>query len=239
MQNGAVVLIAARGGSKGIPRKNLISFCGKPLLVWSIEAALNAKLVESVWVTSDDDEILSVAERHGAKPIRRPIEFASDTATSEAAWIHALDFWGSKGIEPDVVVAMQATSPLRESSDVDHAIETFRRDKLDSAISGAKIGDFYIWKKTVEGVWDSLNYDYRNRKRRQDFSVQMVENGSMYLFKPKLLKETGNRLGGKIGICEMEFWKSFEIDDSESLKLCEVLMQSYLLNKGDSKHDAT
>lgn len=235
MQNGAVALIAARGGSKGIPRKNLISFCGKPLLVWSIESAMGAKLIESVWVTSDDDEILAVAERHGAKGIRRPSEFASDTATSEVAWLHALDFLRTKGIEPDVVVAIQPTSPLRECSDVDRAVETFRAEKFDSAISGAKIGDFYIWKKTAEGVWDSLNYDYRNRKRRQDFSVQMVENGSMYLFTPELLRNTGNRLGGKIGICEMEFWKSFEIDDRESLRLCEVLMQSYLLNGGGTE----
>lgn len=95
--------------------------------------------------------------------------------------------------------------------------------------SCAVLKDFFIWKKLPNSNFISLNYDYRNRKRHQEIFQQYVKNGSFYLFKPEILRKTNNRLGGKIGITKMDFWKTFEIDSLEDLEMCEVLMKHYLL----------
>lgn len=229
----AVALIAARGGSKGIPGKNLVDFCGRPLLAWSVEQAAAAEGVDGVWVTSDSAEILACAVEHGARAIRRPPELATDTASSEDAWLHALDELERTAGPVDVVVALQATSPLREPSDVARGLAAFREESCDSLFSAAPIGDFFVWTRR-DGVLDSLNYDWRSRVPRQDVQEQYVENGSFYVFTPRLLRDTGNRLGGRIGMALMEFWKSFEIDSPDDLQLCEALMQRFLLNPARS-----
>jgi CMP-N,N'-diacetyllegionaminic acid synthase len=224
-----VAVIPARGGSKGIPKKNLLDLCGKPLIAWSIEQALGAELIDEVYVTSDSDEILEVAKKYGAKTIKRPVEISGDNATSESAWIHALDTLKAEGKEVSHIVCMQATSPVRHSHDLDQAIAKVKDEKLDSLFSVANIGDFFIWRK-IGGNYESINYDYKNRKRRQDFGEQLLENGSFYVSTPKLLKESNNRLGGKIGVHEMPLWKSFEIDEIENVKFIKMIMENYLLN---------
>jgi N-acylneuraminate cytidylyltransferase len=223
-----VAIIPARGGSKGIPKKNLIDICGKPLMAWSIEQAVGADSIDETYVSSDSDEILSVAKSFGAGVIKRPDEIAGSTASSESAWIHALEQLEAQGKKIEYVVMMQATSPIRHSSDLNQAVKKMRDENLDSLFSAANIGDFFIWKK--EGAnYQSINYDYQNRKRRQDFGEQILENGSFYICKPELLKQTKNRLSGKIGIFEMPFWKSFEIDEPENIKFVSMVMKNYLL----------
>ena len=226
-----VAIIPARGGSKGIPRKNVKDFCGKPLLAWSILQAKRSAAIDSVWVTSDDDEILAEAEKWGGKAIRRPAELSGDKATSESAWIHAMDTIEAASGPFEAVVAMQCTSPLRETKDIDNGLRIFGEQGLDSMFAGALIGDFYIWQRDKAGALQSLNYDWTSRKRRQDFSDQYVENGSFYIFKPGLLRSTNNRLGGKMGVAPMEFWKSFELDTLENWKMCEILMRGFGLDK--------
>lgn len=226
-----VAIIPARGGSKGIPKKNLLDLCGKPLIGWSIEQAVNAELIDEVYVTSDSQEILTVGESFGAKSIKRPEEISGDNATSESAWLHALDQIETGGKKVEYVVLMQATSPIRHSFDLDKAITKMKEENLDSLFSVANIGDFFIWRKIAD-QYESINYDYKNRKRRQDFGEQLLENGSFYVCKPSLLRETNNRLGGKIGVHEMPLWKSFEIDEIENVKFIKMLMENYLL-KGD------
>lgn len=225
-----VAIILARGGSKGIPNKNIIDFCGKPLLAWSIEQAKQVKEISSVWVSSDSETILNMARTHGANTINRPQELSGDTVTSELAWMHAVAEIEKKGQHVDLVIALQATSPLREASDMEKALQNFKTNQFDSMFSCAELKDFLIWESSAEG-YRSTNYDYRNRKRRQEFNKQYVENGSFYIFKPEVLKNYNNRFGAKIGIATMEFWKTFEIDDLEDLRMCEVLMKHYLLNK--------
>jgi len=224
-------IIPARGGSKGIPRKNLKDFCGKPLLAWSILQAKKAAGIAAVWVTSDDAEILAEAEKWGAKAILRPPELSGDKATSESAWLHAIDTIEAATGPCDGVAGLQCTSPLRETRDLENGVRIFGEEALDSMFSGALIGDFYIWQKSRAGSLESFNYDWTNRKRRQDFAEQYVENGSFYIFKPGLLRTTNNRLGGKIGIAPMEFWKSFELDTLENWKMCEYLMKGFGLDR--------
>jgi len=221
-------IIPARGGSKGIFKKNVIDFCGKPLLAWTIDQCLSADKVSDVWVSSDDDEILQVAEKYGAKVIKRPNEISVDTATSESAWLHAIDYIQSKGEEVDIVLGPQPTSPLREVFDIDNAITKFTEGNYDSMFSASMADDFFFWEESSKGIV-SINYDYRNRKRRQEIKEQIIENGSFYLFKKEVIQNNDNRIGGKIGYSKMDFWKMFEIDSLSDLRMCSVLMKEFLL----------
>lgn len=219
------VIIPARGGSKGIPRKNLIDFAGRPLLYWSVAQALGSDQVDDVYVTSDSDEILQSAEQWGAIGIRRPADISGDTASSESALRHAID---AIGAPLELVVFLQATSPLRRATDIDGAITHFRNSQADSLFSGARLEDFIVWHREATDL-RCLNYDWRARKRRQERGgMTYVENGSIYVFKPELLRDTNNRLGGRIEIFEMDLWQSFEIDDLEQAELCEILFRHYL-----------
>jgi len=218
-------IILARGGSKRIPRKNVIEFCGKPLIAWSIEHATFSKKVDATYVSTEDDEIAKIAEEYGAKVIRRPKKFAEDFSSSEDALKHAISEIG-KTDKIEYVVFLQPTSPLREKYDIDGAIDTIKAQDADSLFSGAEIGDFLIWGINEHGI-KSINYDYKHRKRSQEFDKQFVENGSIYVFKPDILNQN-NRLGGKIAIYKMKFWQTFEIDNFEDIKLCKILFENYL-----------
>ena len=225
-----VAIIPARGGSKGIPRKNLVDVCGKPLIAWSILQARNAQHIDSVWVTSDDDEVLDVAESFGAIPIRRPSEISGDQASSESAWLHALDAIEAQGISIDLVVAMQATSPVRESDDLDGGLQALRGQGYDSLLSVAEVEDFFTWRLDDLGSAKSVNYDYRDRKRRQQIDKRYLENGSFYVFRPQQLRAENNRLGGRIGLFVMARHKMFQIDNPEDIELCAAIMRGFGLD---------
>jgi len=224
-------IILARGGSKGIPSKNIIDFCGKPLLAWTIEQCLQANTVNSVWVSSDDEQILNIAKKYGAQLIKRPDNISDDKASSESGWLHAIDYLETNGIKTDLILAPQVTSPLRMSSDIERAIDKFIIEDLDSLFSASMADDLYFWEKNTEGVLNSVNYDFNNRKRRQDFHEQIIENGSFYLFKQSILRSENNRFGGKIGCVKMAFWQMFEIDNTEDLRMCSALMKEFLMDK--------
>jgi YrbI family 3-deoxy-D-manno-octulosonate 8-phosphate phosphatase len=222
-----IAIIPARGGSKGIPRKNLLNFCGKPLLAWSIEQARGSKGIDEVYVTSDDDEILATAVRFGARPIKRPAEFASDTASSEEALLHALDEIEAAGAKVGYVVFLQATSPLREASDIDAALAHIAKMGADSLFSTSPLVDHLIWQANGTKL-EALNYNPLQRGRRQDRKPLILENGSFYIFKPAVLHRTKNRLTADPATFEMPFWKSFEIDGPEDVALCEFLFRQHL-----------
>jgi CMP-N,N'-diacetyllegionaminic acid synthase len=223
-------IIPARAGSKGIPAKNLVPVCGQPLVAWSIRQALAADGVDSVWVSSDGDDILEVAEQHGARPIRRPPEIAGDTATSESAWLHAVDAIEAQGVTVDRIVGMQATSPIREPRDIAEALRQVECDTLDSLLTVVEVEDFFMWRAGETGP-ESVNYDYRTRKRRQAIEKRYLENGSFYVFPPRLLREENNRLGGRIGMHVMERHKMFQIDNAGDVALCEAIMRGYGLDR--------
>lgn len=225
-----ITIIPARGGSKGIPHKNIIDFVGKPLLSWSIKAAKKSKYVSGVFISTDDDNIAKVATRYGAKVIKRPAKFAQDTSTSEAALKHALSEIEKTGKRIDYVVFLQATSPLRETADINGAIEKIIKEKADSLLSVARLDAYFLWEEK-KNKYISLNYNYKKRKRRQNYKgVLFNENGSIYIFKPEVLKRYNNRLGGKITIFEMDLWKSFQIDTIDELNLCQDVFKSKKLS---------
>ena len=222
-----VAIIPARGGSKGIPKKNLIDFCGKPLLAWSIIQAQNTPQIKKIYVSSDSDVILECAEKYDAVGIKRPDDIAGDTAPSESAIAHACEQIGNLA---ETIVFLQPTSPLRKPDDITKAIEVFDAGNYDSLFSACELHDFLIWEKANEGELKSFNYNYQNRTRRQDRSSQYVENGSIYIFKKNVIDKYNNRLGGKIGMFLMDFFQSFEIDNEDDVDLLMMIFKSKLLN---------
>ena len=226
-----VCIIPARGDSKEIVDKNIIDFCGKPLLAWSIEQALSSSYIKSIYVSSDSNQILSISERYGARSIKRPKEIARDESTSEEALIHAITQIEKNTNERiDFVVFLQGTSPLRDSSDIDSAIDIFIKDNLDSLFSVCDLKDLMVWRN-IDNELESINYDYKKRQRRQDIQKQYGENGSIYIFKPEIIKKYLNRIGGKIGMYIMDSWKIHEIDNNEDIGICEYFMNMKNLNK--------
>jgi len=222
-------IILARGGSKGIPKKNIINFCGKPLISWTIENCFNAG-INSVWVSSDSEEILEISKNSGAQVLKRPNELSNDNSTSEEGWLHAINHIESfQNSKIDFVFAPQVTSPLREASDITNAIKIIDEQKLDSLFSSSVVEDLFFWEKDSSGKLESVNYDWKNRKRRQDISEKFIENGSFYFFKSEILKNNNNRFGGNIGLVKMEFWKMFEIDNKQDFRMCSALMKEFLL----------
>lgn len=226
ISNNCVAIIPARGGSKSIPKKNIMDFCGKPLIAWTIEQALGSKSVSDVYVTTDDKDIGNISSEYGAKVIWRPPHLATDAAPSEAALLHAIAKI-EKDRSIDIAVFLQATSPVRESKDIDNAIEKLFSKNADSLFSCTKIEDYFIWEE-YGGRYISISYDYRARRPRQTIKVRYLENGSIYLFKSELIKKRRNRLGGRIAIYEMPFWKSFQIDDEDDAELCAYCMRKLL-----------
>lgn len=211
-----VAVIPARGGSKRIPRKNLQLFRGKPLLVHSIEDALAARRVHRTIVSTDDEEIGAVSRSAGAEVIVRPAALATDTASSEEALLHVLDQIRSRGErEPDLMVFLQCTSPAREPSDIDAALHVLESTGADSLLSATRFNK-YIWR-VENGAAAPINYDFRHRWREQDFPEQFMENGSIYVFRTRILRTERNRLGGRIAIYEMKSEHSFQIDEPHDL----------------------
>ena len=226
MARKTLAVIAARGGSKGIPHKNLLDLCGKPLIAWTVEQARAARGVDVVGVSSDSDNILAAAEAAGAVGVRRPDNISGDLASSESAWLHALDATEARMGRFERVVALQATSPIREPGDIESALATFDHDHLDSLLSVCEVEDYFNWRIGASGP-EPINYDYRNRRMRQQIEKRYLENGSFYVLIPSLLREQNNRLGGKIGFHVMERHKMFQIDRPEDVKLCAAIMRSY------------
>jgi N-acylneuraminate cytidylyltransferase len=218
-----IAIIPARGGSKGIPRKNLKFIDDEPLIAYSILDAKESELVDKIFVSTDDLEISEVAQQYGAKIIIRPLELANDTASSESALLHALVEIENQGITPEIIVFLQCTSPIRTSQDIDQAIIQFKAENADSLLSVSPSYRF-LWEN-IDTIGKSINYDYRSRPRRQEMKPQYVENGSIYIFKPWVLKELNNRLGGKISLFLMKEEASIDIDSLIDFKIAEFFLK--------------
>ena len=221
-----IAIIPARGGSKGVPRKNLKLIDNKPLIAHSILDAKEAKLVDQIYVSTDDPEILEVSEKYGAKTINRPLALANDTASSESALIHALNEIETQGLKLEIIVFLQCTSPIRTGQDIDQAITQFKIESADSLLSVSPFHRF-LWEE-VNGSGKAINYDYHLRPRRQDMKPQYVENGSIYIFKPWVLREFNNRLGGKIVLFKMSEKANIDIDS-----LIDFKVASFFIKGGD------
>jgi CMP-N,N'-diacetyllegionaminic acid synthase len=220
----AIAIIPARGGSARVPGKNLLPIAGRPLLSHTIEHALASTHVGDVLVSTDDDEIAALAEAEGAQVVRRPDRLSADDSPSEEALLHALDVRVRAGEDPDLVVFLQATSPARRPGDIDRAIDLLTAQEADSLFSACK-EIVHTWA-IEDGELRSISYDWRSRARTQDMQPRWRENGSIYVFRPWVLREERNRLGGKIALYEMGFWSSFDLDDADDVELLDWIISS-------------
>ena len=209
-----ISLILARGGSKGIKRKNLIDLKGKPLLSHVVEIAKKSN-VDEVWVSTEDEEIASVALTYGASVIRRPLELAGDTSTSEEALIHF-----TENIDYDIMVFIQATSPMVTCEDINKGIAMMKSGRYDSIFSVTEEHWIPRWTEDLQPV----NWDPQNRPRRQDKEKTYIENGAFYITSREFLKKNNNRYGGTLGVVKMPLARSFQIDSLEDLRLIEKLL---------------
>ena len=221
-----VAIIPARGGSKGLPSKNIFPVLSKPLIQWTFEQSAATENIDYTFVSTDDNQIIKLADNCGIKTIIRPENLCKDDSTSESALQHAIEHIKSEHhILPDIIVFLQATSPLRLHNDIDNALSLFDTKDADSLFSATELSDLMLWKKENES-WRSINFDYQNRLRRQDMPKNYIENGSIYIFKPETLNNHNNRLGGKIIAYEMQFWQTWEIDTIHEIDLIEFIWKN-------------
>lgn len=222
-----IAFIPVRGGSKSIPLKNIKPFCGKPLVCWNIEALEKCNEVDEVVVATDSEEIWNTVAEQGYKKTvlyRRTAENACDTATTESVMLEYINY--AHLSSDDIFMLVQATSPLTEAKHFSEALQMYMNGKYDSIITCVRNYRFF-WNE--DGT--SLNYDYMNRPRRQNFSGMLMENGAFYINTVKNILQSGNRLSGKIGIYEMPEYTATEIDEPDDWIILENLMRKYVLNK--------
>ena len=219
-----ISIIPARGGSKGIPKKNIKPFLDQPLITHSINYSKMSKRIIDTYVTTDDQKIMEISEEAGAKIIKRPQNISGDTATTESAIKHVLS---SIKIIPDIIILLQPTSPFRPTNSLDKAINHFIENEYDSLLSISPTHNF-MWniKKDIA----IPKYDFINRPRRQDLlkeNINYIENGSLYIFTNNHFNNTNNRLGGKIGYIIFEEKYSKEIDTELDFTILEQINKRF------------
>ena len=219
-----LALIPARGGSKGVPRKNIKLLAGKPLIGWTIRAAKMAKYIDRIVVSTDDEEIASVAKELGAEvPFMRPAKLASDQAPGIAPVLHAIKHLSKF----DWLLLLQPTSPLRTHYDIEAIWEFCQSRGADSAVSVTEVQDhpYWVYKKTKLGCIEPLVPTQPNIKRRQDLPDAFKLNGAMYLAKVTWLLEYGSLIGPETLGFVMPFDRSVDLDTPADWCRAEYLIE--------------
>lgn len=215
-----VAIIPARGGSKGIPKKNLKKIGGLTLVERAVKSALSSRLIESVYVTTDSDEIASNAASAGAKVIMRPRELATDESSSESALLHAVE--SEEQIrKAEVILFLQCTSPFIFADDMDNAVKTVLNKEADSVFSGIPDNAFR-WILGEQGL-KPLGHDQNSRRRRQELDSTFLETGAFYAFTPSGLVNSGSRFHGKVAVIEVSSAWSVDIDTVEDFSRARAL----------------
>jgi len=225
-----IAIIPARGGSKGLPGKNIRTLCGKPLIAWSVEAGLASRYIDEVMVTTDSEEIALIAREFGASvPFLRPAELANDTASSIAVIRHVIEYYEKNMREYfDYTVLLEPTSPLRETVDIDNAIEKLLNSSEARAIVGickteSQNPAFLIKKKLDEFLVGYEDPDMKVLRRQEIGDVYFFE-GSVYASETSTLLEKSTFYHDKTIGYEFPKWKSIEIDDLDDFIMAEALM---------------
>ncbi len=213
-----VAIVPLRGGSKGIPGKNIKQIAGKPLFAWSIEAALKSEIPDKIVVSTDSPKIGKCVKElfPEVDVLSRPAELASDTASTESVMLHAMEYY-----DFEHMLLVQVTSPMVTEVDFRKAWRKYEEEKLDSLLTAVRSYRF-LWSNDSK----PLNYDPSDRPRRQDFGGALVENGAFYITSKDILENNKCRLGGVIGIYEMDERCSREVDSIEDWIEIEKILAS-------------
>ena len=232
-----LAITPARGGSKGVPRKNIIDLCGKPLVAHTIGQAKACPLIDDYIVNSEDDEIRSVAESWGAKTMSRPEEYSHDQILQEVdlllQWTVERYEEQNPNVHVDVVVLLYPTAPLRDVKSITAAVDLVVNQEYDSALS-VYFDTRYLWRLDKDSATIlPTNYDPNNRMPRQKESWnQWAENKAIYAMKRDVLF-SGGRIGEKCGYVEMEKWRSVDIDEPVDLAMARALYTTMIANEDE------
>ncbi len=221
-----IAFIPLRCGSKSIPFKNIKEFCGKPLVYWNLKAIEESKTIDIVYVATDCKEVVDTIEEFNFKKVKiynRDAKNAQDTSPTEDVMLEFLT--KHKQNEKDLFLLVQATSPITQSYDFDNAINQLKKSKKDSLLTVVNEKRFF-WNK--DGT--ALNYDYKNRPRRQDFEGFFLENGAFYINSVENILKYKNRLSGEIDLYVMHDYTSIEIDEPLDWHIAETYMKDHILN---------
>ena len=214
-------MIPARGGSKGVPRKNIRLLAGKPLVTWTIEQAAQSRYIDRVIVSSEDEEICQVAKQSGAEvPFVRPMELASDTASGVDVLCHAVE---NAGADYDYVVLLQPTSPLRESTDIDAAIECCVSRTAKSVVSVAEATKSPYWMYQVQEGGKLTPFVENAASNRQQLPQSYALNGAVYVLEVAALLESRKILDEQTLGYVMPEERSYDIDTETDFLICEFL----------------
>ncbi|MDX2293717.1 MULTISPECIES: acylneuraminate cytidylyltransferase [Streptomyces] len=217
-----LAVIPARGGSKGVPAKNLAPVAGIPLVGRAVRACLGAVGVTDVVVSTDDHAIAAAARSFGAEAVQRPAAIAGDTATSESAVLHALDaFEATAGRTADVVLLVQCTSPFLTSAEVAEAVARIVDGEADTAFTAAPSHGF-LWKEKADGA-TGVNHDKAHRPRRQDREPEYLETGAVYAMDAAGFRTHGHRFFGRTALVVTDPARVLEIDDPHDLARAKAL----------------
>lgn len=222
-----IVLIPARGGSKGLPEKNIKLLCGKPLIAYSIEAALRSNYITDVFVSTDCQEIKKIAESYGAKvPFLRPNNLATDESLAIDTYLHFVEFYENvKGLKLESLLILLPTAPLRNENHIDEALNLFYTKKADSVVSFAKEHHPISWHKVLDYEFRIIDHDIELKNRQQEF-VTYFPNGSIFIFKTELLKQYKYYSKNSFAyLMDRNF--SIDIDSIDDFEYAEYLISKY------------
>ncbi|MDH4395560.1 MAG: acylneuraminate cytidylyltransferase family protein [Limnobacter sp.] len=222
-----LAVITARGGSKGLPRKNVLPAAGKPLIVWTVEAAFASTVINRVILSSDDDEIMEVAAAAGCDiPFRRPTDLASDKASSMDVVFHALQELPGY----DFVVLLQPTSPLRTAEDIDEAFHLMQAHNAPACVSVTEVeqSPYWMYKLTDDDRLTGLLEPLSGVSRRQDLPSVYTLNGAIYIANVEWLLKSGSFIGPETVAYKMPKSRSIDIDDDiDFRRFCQKVESSH------------
>lgn len=214
-------VIPARGGSKGVPRKNLRPIGGESIVSRAVRTVLAVDSIDAVVVSTDDYEIADNARAAGAEVIERPLELAGDEASSESAILHALGLLAERDELPAVTVFVQATSPFIDPADVSRAVALVASGECDVAFSVTRT-DAHLWRDGIDGPV-GVNHNAAVRLRRQDREPEFLETGAFYVLNTRGFLEAGHRFFGHLQFVEVDPLRAIEIDTEADLRIAEAL----------------
>lgn len=220
-----LIVVPARGGSKGVPRKNLRAVAGHPLIEWSIRSGQESKYPKSVVVSTDDDEIAQIATLSGALVVKRPSELATDTSQTELAMAHTLEA-SSDADSYSHIILLQPTTPIRRVGLVDQAIEKMLSDGSDSLV-GVVGSSPFIWKGSTTNA--TPQYDVAQRPMRQSFAARDLsyrETGNIYITTVDAFRKSGCRVSGKTSLFVLNEDEGLDIDTEFDIRLADTLLRA-------------
>lgn len=224
-----LVVIPARGGSKRLPRKNVLPLAGKPLICWTIEAALEAKLNARIMVTSDDEEILAIARQYQSRGViayKRPDELATDTASTADVLIDAIKAEQAAGHDPKTLVLLQPTSPLRNAEDIRGALDVYREGGCeDTVVTVCEVDHPTAWVGTI-GDGGRFEGIVPTGKRSQDYRKEYRLNGAVYVARADWLVSSGAVFTDSLVASEMQREHSVDVDELLDLRVCEAALSN-------------